>query len=167
MSKIKEIVIIAIFSAILFVQEQALTFLPNIQLTVFLLVLYSKVFGFKKTSIMILIHVLLDSIIMGSLNFFYFPFMLVGWIIIPIIICTLFKKIDNNIILALMGIAFSFFYSWMFVIPEYLFKGINPIVYLSSDILWELVLALSSFLSILWLYKPCSKLLNKLLEKEV
>ena len=44
MHRVKDITIIAAFAAILFIQEQALSFLPNIQLTVFLLVLYSKVF---------------------------------------------------------------------------------------------------------------------------
>ena len=36
MRRVKDITIIAILAAILFVQEQALSFLPNIQLTVFL-----------------------------------------------------------------------------------------------------------------------------------
>ena len=51
MFRTKDLTIIAVFSAILFVQELSLSFIPNIQLTVFLLVLYSKVFGLKKTCI--------------------------------------------------------------------------------------------------------------------
>ena len=162
MREIKDLTIIAAFTAILFIQEQILTFLPNIQLTVFLLVLYSKVFGFTRTSVMIIIHVLLDNLLMGSLNVFYVPFMLIGWLIIPLVICTLCKKIDNSIILALLGIMFSFIYSWVYIIPNVLFYNINYLTYLATDILWELVLALSSFITILWLYKPCSKLLIKL-----
>ena len=54
MFRTKDLTIIAVFSAILFVQELALSFIPNVQLTVFLLVLYSKVFGLKKTFIIIL-----------------------------------------------------------------------------------------------------------------
>ena len=52
---VKRLVRIAILAAVLFVQEFALSFIPNVQLTVFLLVLYSKVFGLKKTCIIILI----------------------------------------------------------------------------------------------------------------
>ena len=70
MFRIKDITIIAFFSAILFVQEQLFSFLPNVQLTVFLIVLYSKVFGFTKTAIIILIHTLLDNIVMGSMNLY-------------------------------------------------------------------------------------------------
>ena len=84
MFRIKDITIIAFFSAILFVQEQLLTFLPNVQLTVFLIVLYSKVFGLSKTLIIILIHTILDNIIMSSFSLYYFPFMLIGWSLMPI-----------------------------------------------------------------------------------
>ena len=77
MFRIKDITIIAIFAAILFVQEQLLTFLPNVQLTVFLIVLYSKVFGLSKTLIIILIHTILDNILMSSFSLYYFPFMLI------------------------------------------------------------------------------------------
>ena len=164
MYHIKRITIIAVFSAILFVQEEALSFIPNVQLTVFLLILYSKVLGFKNTTIIICIHTLLDNIVMGSLNIFYFPFMLVGWILIPIITCTLLKKCDSNLILAGFSVIFSFVYCWIFMIPNIVFYSIDIKTYLISDILWEIVLAISSFLTTLWLYKPCASVLNKLVD---
>lgn len=162
MRGIKDITVIAIFSSILFAQEQLLTFLPNVQLTVFLLVLYSKVFGFTRTSVIIIIHVLLDNLLMGSFNVMYVPFMLLGWWIIPLVTCTLLKKVDNSFILAGAGIIFALIYSWCFIIPNVLFLKVSWITYFYADILWEVILALSSFITILWLYKPCVKLLNKL-----
>ena len=74
----KDLTLIALLATIIFVQEQMLAFLPNIQLTVFLLVLYSKKIGFIRTSIICLIHVVLDNMVMGSFNVFYMPFMFVG-----------------------------------------------------------------------------------------
>ena len=59
MFRTKDITIVAIFAAILFAQEQVFSFLPNIQLTVFFLVLYSKVFGFKKTIIIVIIVIII------------------------------------------------------------------------------------------------------------
>ena len=56
MRRVKDITIIAILAAILFVQEQALSFLPNIQLTVFLLVLYSKTLKLWKVLLIIFIQ---------------------------------------------------------------------------------------------------------------
>ena len=93
---IKDIVLIAACISIVFVQEQILSFLPNIQLTVLLLVLFSKKLGFIKTTIIVFIHSLLDCLITGSLNLYYFPFMILGWLSIPLICCTLFKKINSS-----------------------------------------------------------------------
>ena len=161
MIKIKDITVIAFFSAILFAQEQLLNFLPNIQLTVFLIVLYSKVFKLWKTLIIILIHVILDNIFMSSFSIYYFPFMLIGWSIIPIVLNIFFKNNDNPITLAFVGVGCSFIYCFMFAIPQVLIIKVDLIAYLAADLFFEIILALTSFITILWLYKPCAKLLKK------
>lgn len=155
---VKDMALIAMFAAILFIQEEALTFIPNVQLTVFLLVLYSKRLGFVRTSIIIIIHVILDNLVMGSFSVIWTPAMFVGWMLIPIVICTIFRKIDNFIILAIAGALLSFTYCWCFILPNYLVMHINPLKYLASDILFECILAASSFMSILFLYIPCRKI---------
>lgn len=160
--KIKDITLVAFFSAILFVQEQLFSFLPNIQLTVFLIVLYTKTFKYFKTIIIILIHCLLDNLINGS--FILFPFAFIGWCFIPVLISIFANGSDNPIILAIIGIFGSFLYSWMMIIPNVFIYSINIIVYLSGDIIFELILAFSSFLTILWLYNPCKKLFNQYLQ---
>ena len=162
MSKTKDIVIIGIFAAILFVQEQVLTFLPNVQLTVFLIILYSKCFGYRKTLAIILIHGLLDNFYMGSFNMVYFPFMLFGWSLIPILLHTIFKKINHGNHLACLSILFSLLYSWIYIIPNSIYYNLNPIVYFISDIPFEIILCVSSFITTLWLYEPCAKVLNQL-----
>ena len=163
----KDIALIAIFSVILFVQEQLLSFIPNVQLTVFLLVLYSKVLGFKKTALIVLIHTILDNLINGSLNLMYFPFMLLGWMIIPIVITTLFRKTENSLVLGVAGIIFSFIYCWLFMIPNLIVYKTNILSYIAVDIFWEIVLAISSFLTILWLYNLTSKFLREKLKEYI
>jgi len=161
MFKIKDITIIAIFSTLLFLQEQIFTFIPNFQLTVFLLVVYSKSFGLVRTLLIVLIHTILDNIFMSSFSFLYFPFMLIGWSIIPIVLCTIFKNVENIYLLAAIGALCSFIYCWLFIIPQVLITDVDVLHYIIVDIPWEILLALSSFLSILWLYKPCSSFLIK------
>ena len=73
-NKIKEISLIGILAGILFVLEQALVFLPNIQLTVFLIILFSKKLGFKRSIIIIILYVLLDNLVIGSFNIIFTPF---------------------------------------------------------------------------------------------
>ena len=162
MNKTKEIVLIGIFSALLFAQEQLLVSLPNIQLTVFLILLYSKSFGYKNTFIIIFIHTLLDNFYMGSFNLVYFPFMLFGWSLIPIGLHTIFKKVENSTHLAFCSILFSLLYSWIYIIPNSIYYNLNPFIYFISDIPFEILLCISSFITTLWLYEPCHKVLKQL-----
>ena len=158
---IRDLTLIAALTTVLFVQEQLLSFIPNVQLTVFLIVLYSKKFGFIKTSVITIIHVLLDNLFMGGINVYFTPAMLIGWLIIPLTLCTIFKKANTNISLAILGILYSLIYCWIYIIPNSILFKISYIEYLIADVLWELVLAASSFISILVLYNPISKLFEK------
>ncbi len=160
---IKDICLIAVLSTILFIQEQLLTFIPNVQFTFLLLILFSRKLGFYKSTIIVIIHVLLDNIIMGSLSIVFTPFMFLGLFLIPLFMNTLFKKINNSIFLAIISVLFSFLYCWIFIIPNYLFYKINPLVYLISDISFEIIFAFWNFFSIFILYAPCKKVLDKLL----
>ena len=63
----KDLVLIALLTSILFLQEQLLSFIPNVQLTFFLIVLYSKKLGIVKSSLIILIYVIIDNLLGGSL----------------------------------------------------------------------------------------------------
>lgn len=160
MNKTKDIVLIALLSAILFIQEEVLTFLPNIQLTIFLLILYSCVLKTKKTILIILIHVLLDNLVIGSMNIVFVPFMFLGWSIIPICLNTIFRNVRSSIGLAYLAIIFALLYSWIYIIPNVLVYGVDPIAYLIADLLFEIILAISSFLTTLWLYEPCERVLR-------
>ena len=99
---------------------------------------------------------------MSSFNIMYTPWMLIGWLIIPITLCTIFKKVNSNIILAFLGVFYSFIYCWLYIIPNVMILEIDPLAYFVSDIPFELILAGSSFLSILLLYDPLSNVFDKL-----
>ena len=161
---VKDIALISILTAILFVQEQLLTNIPGIQLTILLMVLYSKKMGMFKTVLIIIIHVLLDNFVMSSFSLMYTPTMLVGWLIIPLTLCTIFKKVESPVILAILGAILAFIYCWLYMIPSYLIYNIKPLAYLLSDIIAEIILAGCSFLTIIFLYKPSSKLLDSLIK---
>lgn len=158
---IKDIVLTSILIAILFVQEQILSFLPNIQLTVLLIVLFSKTVGLKKTTIIVVIHTLLDSIFMGSFSIVYFIPMLLGWLTIPVLLNTIFKKIESPIYLSLIGGLCALIYTLFFGIANTLVTKSNLILYLIADIPFTIILIVSSIISIIWLYQPLYKLMNK------
>ena len=162
----KDITLISVMTTILFVQEQLLSSLPGIQLTIFLMVLYTKTLGFTKSTLIIILHVLLDNLYMGSFSLMYTPTMLIGWLIIPLTLSTVFKKVENPISLGILAMIYSFIYSWLYVIPSYLLFKIDPILYIMSDIPFEIMLALCSFVSVLLLYNPCFKAIRSLLKEK-
>ena len=164
LKSVKDITLISIMTTILFVQEQLLTSIPGVQLTIFLMVLFSKKFGLIKSVLIIVLHVLLDNFYMSSFSLMYTPTMLIGWLLIPLTICTIFKKVESPILLALLGALYSFIYCWLYIIPNYLIFNINPIAYLISDFIFEIILAVCSFVSIFLLYKPLSRLLDNLIK---
>lgn len=150
----------SILTAILFVQEQVLTPLPNIQLTFFLIVLFSTTFTLLETMLMITVHVLLDNILLGSLNLVTFPFMLIGYLIIPITLKTIFRKVRTPLMLSILGILYVLIYSWIFIIPNIWLLKVPFWAYLIQDIPFEILLAASTFLTILWLYEPVKNIIN-------
>ena len=161
---VKRLVIISILTAILFIQEQILSFIPNIQLTFLLIILYSKTFDFIESVLMITVHVILDNLLMGSFNLTVLPFMYIGYLIIPITLKTIFRKVNSPIGLALLSILYSLLYCWVFIIPAILILEIPFWTYIIQDIPFEILLVTSSFLSVLWLYKPLKRVLDTQLD---
>ena len=98
--RVYDMVLVALFSAVLFIQEQFLVFIPNVQLTIFLVVLFSKKLGILKTSLIIIIHVIIDGLFTSSLGVIYTPFIFVGLITIPMTLNTIFKKVSSTIALS-------------------------------------------------------------------
>ena len=79
---IMKIVMTALLTAIIFVQEELLSFIPNVQLTVLLLVVYGAYCGPKWGTIIVLLHVFLDNLFVGSLTIYVMLPMFIGWEII-------------------------------------------------------------------------------------
>ncbi len=154
---------IALSIAILFTQEQLLVFLPNVQLTVLLIILFVSVFSFKESIIMITSYVLLDSLYMGGFNVFYMVPMMLAWYLIPVSYHTILRKTKSEHKLALFAMVFGFVYGWMFIPFNMLQLGIpNFWPYLIADLPFELIMATTGFITVLWMYKPLYKVLNDL-----
>ncbi|MBN2300408.1 MAG: hypothetical protein JXC31_04375 [Acholeplasmataceae bacterium] len=158
---IKDAALIAVLTSILFVQQLALSFLPNVQFTTLLIVLYAKVIGFKKTSLVVLLHVMAVNILspFGPVIPMQIPAMLIGWFLIPLLLCTVFRKLKTAWALAVFGFFFGFIYGWLFIPVSVFILDVPFITYFSADIVFELIMAVSNFLTILWLYDPLKKLL--------
>lgn len=160
----REITLLAVLTAILFVQELVLSFLPNIQLTILLIMLYSRVLKTKKTLIIIFVHVLLDNLVFGF-NILFFISMIIGWSIIPLTINSIFKKVENVYLLGLLSIIYAFIYVLPFLVVNVLILKIDLYAYLIADLPFTAILAVSGFVSIIWVYNPLKEAINRFNEK--
>ena len=159
-NKIMDIVIIAMFSSIVFVLEQALTIYLISSLLFCCFILYTKLLGFKKTLVIVIIHTLLDNLYMGTINPYVALPMLVAWSLIPLVI-TIFKKVKSKYFLIGFAFVFGFVYGWIMMVGAVLQFEINVYAYLVSDLPFEALMALSGAFSVLILYDPLYKFLIK------
>lgn len=166
MLNLRELLLLSMLTVVLFVSEQALSFLPNIQVTVLLIVIYTKLLGLKKTLMIVLIHTLSDNLMMGSLVPMTFIPMLIGWSLIPILLSTIFKPLKSSISLAFFGFFFSYLYGFIFIPFTVFFTNAKFSHVLLLDIPFSTVLGTSSFISILWLYEPLYNFLNDRIDEQ-
>jgi len=150
--KVKRMVLAAFYMVLIFVQEQAIWFLPNIQFTFMLILLGCQMFTLPEMLLIVSGYVLLDNMIMGSMNIFIVLPMYIGYVVYVLLIKLVFKKTKNVYYLGLVGVLGALIYSWMFIIPTSMLFGISIKAYLIADIVFEALLAGSTFLSIIWVY---------------
>ena len=86
--------------------------------------------------------------------------------VIPLLVCTVFKKTEDSLKLAFVGALCAFLYCWIMILPTMWVLHTPFIPYLMADIPFELLLAASSFLGILLLYDPLKKMLQKLMQTQ-
>lgn len=149
---VKRMCIIAIFSAILFALEELLTVLPNVQLTFLLVMLYASILSILDSTLIIIIHVILDNLFMQTFNPFFMVPQFLGLLIAAIFARLLRNK--NEYIIGVASILASLIYCWLYLLVNIWFLHANFIEYLLADIPFEILLATSSFVSIVLLYKP-------------
>ena len=157
---VKRLVRIAIFAAILFVQEWALSFIPNVQFTQCLIAVFFYAFGLTDTLIIVLIHVFLDNLVMGSFNLIYTPAMLIGWISLPLVLY-LFRKQQNKYFSATIVALHGIVYSLWFALANVLMLEVPFLVYFIQDIPFEIILVVNGFITTLLLKDKLVNLLNK------
>ena len=162
---VKRLVRIAIFAAVLFVQELALSFIPNVQFTQCLIAIYYYAFGLLDSLIIVVIHVLLDNLAMGSFNLIYTPAMLLGWITLPSLL-HLFKSKQNKFFSATLVAIHALIYSGFYVLANCLLTEVDFLAYLIADIPFEIILVVNGFITTLLLKDKLVELLNKYTNKD-
>ena len=159
---IKMLAIVVSLAAILFAQEEILTVIPNVQLTFLLVCCYGATVGVGYGTLIISIHVLLDNIVMGSLTPFIMIPQFIGLFIALLLGYLLRNK--NEYIQALGSALACILYSWAYIPFNIVYFNVKFIPYLIADIPFELILVVTSLVTVILLYKPIVINMNRLME---
>ncbi len=153
------IILAAILIAFLVVQEEVLTLIPNVQLTVMLIMLYAYFMPYEILLPLILAYVIIDNMFMGSLNLLYTPAMVFAWMFLGVISRLIRNKKDY--ILVLFALFFGFFYGWTFIPAQMLTYGIKIFwPYFVSDLPAEIIMAINNVVTVIFLYFPLRKMVQ-------
>jgi len=159
---VKRLLMVALAVPIIIIQEELLLMVPNVQFTVLLIILFSSIFSFRESIIMIVVYVLIDSMYMGALNPFYMIPMILGWSIIPLSIHTYLRGTKSEIKLALFAFGFGFIYGWMFIPFKMVEQGITTVwPYFVADLPFEIIMAVTGFTTVILLFKPLYTVLKQ------
>lgn len=162
----KRIARVAIASSILFVQEELLTFIPNVQLSQFLITFYTFTFGLCDTFLIVSIHVILDNIALGSMSLLYTPAMWIGWLLLPTML-SLVKKVDKLWLTVIVVGIHAFLYSWCFAFVSIVLYHIPAEVYMVNDIVFEIILSINGMVTVGIGLNPLRKIVKKVSKNKV
>jgi len=150
--------------AILVSQEYLLTVIPQVQLTVILIIVFAQFLSYYELIPMIIAYVLLDNMLMGSLNLLYTPTMMIMWPLLAIIARRLRNKPDY--VLFILAIVFPFIYGISFIPASIVVMKLDTWqkiwAYYIYDLPFEIAMSLNSVVTFLILYRPLNELLYHL-----
>lgn len=110
-------------------------------------------------------YVLLDNMFMGTLNYLYFVPMLFAWLLLALVSRALKNK--PFYVQTILAIVFGFFYGWVYLPARMLEQGIGIFwLYLKMDLPFEIMMAISNFITVLLVYQPLRLALENLTKQK-
>ena len=162
-TRVKELCLLGLMAAVLFVQETLLSSLANIQLTVMLLMVYAATVGLSKATLVMTVHVLLDNLLWGSMSPTNLVPMWFGWLAVLILGYLLRKR---SLVWIVSGaVVGSILYSLCFAVAQCLTLRRPFVEYLIADVVFEVLLCCSSAVTVTFLYRPAESLLRRFFGK--
>lgn len=163
---IRKITLIALSVCILLIQEYAMMWLPNVQLSCLLIFIYSRNFQFKDMLVLLFCYVLIDNLLYGGLNPLFTVSMFIAWLLLVIYLRLTSKQEQSELKLAITGCIFGFIYGWIFALANIIVLDLRDVWgYFLADLPFEIIFAVTSFVTIYWLYKPLNQSFQKFMHK--
>ncbi len=162
MKTIGKITAAAVLAAILYAQQLALAFLPNIHLCALLIMLYTLCFP-KLTPMIILCFVLLEGITYGF-GIWWISYLYI-WPLLAFL-TWLFRRNSSVAFWALLGGAYGFLNGALFALPYLLIGGFSTAFsYWIAGIPFDMIHCFGNAVLIFFLWKPLFGLFSRYAKK--
>ncbi len=164
---IKDITLIAMLVAIIEVCKVALSFLPNIELTTFWLIIFTIYFG-RKIVFVVPVFIVIEGAIYG-IHLWWIMY-LFAWPLL-VFICYMFKKCKSVWFWSIFSGTFGLFFGALCTIPHIIVGAFSSglstgirlgIAWWIAGIPWDIVHCIGNFILMLVLYQPISYVIKKL-----
>ena len=163
-----DISLVALMVAVIEVFKVTMMGLPNIELTSFWLILFSKNFG-RKVYFVVPVFTLIEGVIFGF-NLWWISYLYV-WPLL-VLVTRVFRKNDTALTWAVISGVFGLFFGALCAIP-YAFTGTDLTSGLNiafswwvAGIPWDIAHCIGNFVLTLLLYKPLSKIMLKVQQRK-
>lgn len=157
--KTRDLAIIAMMSAILFVAQVALSFVPNIELVTLLIMVYTLVLG-RKTLFAIYIFAILEGLFYGF-GIWWIMYLYV-WTILYLVV-RVFQKQENLLVWSTIGGFFGLLFGTFCSIPYFITGGIGAgVAWWVAGLPYDILHGVGNFVVILVLFKPIHSVVKKL-----
>lgn len=163
---IKDICLIGIMVAVIEVCKAALTFLPNIELTTFWLILFTLFFG-RKVTFVVPVFILIEGCIYGFGS--WWIMYLYTWPLL-VLVAWINRKQESvwfwSVLSAVFGLLFGLFCSIPYMVLGAWDGGIRGGLYAGftwwvAGIPWDIVHGIGNFVLMLVLYKPVRMIMKR------
>ena len=164
-----DVALVALMVAVIEVFKFAMIGLPNIELTSFWLILFSKNFG-KRVYFVVPVFTLIEGMIFGF-NLWWISYLYV-WPLL-VFVTQIFKKSDSALTWAVISAVFGLSFGFLCALP-YLFTGTDlqsglTIVFSQwvAGIPWDITHCIGNFVLTLLLYKPLSEVMLTIQQRKI
>lgn len=167
-----DIVNIALMVALIEVGKTALTFLPNIELTTFFIIMFMLFYG-KKTCLVIPAFILIEGCLYGF--GLWWVMYLYAWPLLAFI-TWLFRKQNSVLFWSVVSSVFGLSFGYLCSIP-YFFIGLasgglksgftTQFTWWVAGIPWDIVHGIGNFIIMFALYKPISQVMRRLFKNGI
>ena len=155
---IKDIVIIAMMSAILFTVQIVIAGLPNIELVTLLVIVYTLVFKWRTLPI-IYVFAVLQGLVYGFGS--WWIMYLYIWTILYLIV-TLLRKNNSVVVWAVVSGIYGLIFGALCSLVYFFMGGVNTVIaFWIAGIKFDIIHGVANFIVCLTLFKPLHTILNK------